>query len=322
MSYRLPGLSLLRSFEAAARHLSFKKAAAELCITPAAVSQQIKALEEWLGVPLFHRLTRALSLTEQGQAMLPQLREGFANLAGAIDSARQPGDGALTVIAPPSFASHWLVPRLPRFARAHPEIELQLASTSEAVERHGDAAVLARLIVDPRANRTPVAILYGDGAYPGHRVDKLFTPEYVPVCAPAICAGAEALRAPADLVRHPLIHDDTLLDAGPGVGHRSGWAEWLARAGLRSRSLPRGPRFANAALALAAAQAGQGVALAPRALVHGYLADGSLVIPFDIALPSPYAYYLVAQEDTAQRRSVGAFRDWLIGEAHAALPVV
>ncbi|NMG43105.1 transcriptional regulator GcvA [Aromatoleum toluvorans] len=316
MNYRLPGLTLLRTFESAARHLSFKQAAAELCVTPAAVSQHIKALEDWLGVPLFRRMTRALALTEHGRAMLPKVREGFDCFAAAVESTRQAIAGPLTVIAPPSFASHWLVPHLASFTSAHPEVELQLSSTADTVDRAGQAAIVAALAVDPRDAESRVAILYGTGHYPGRVVDKLFSPDYVPVCAPALLRGDNALREPADLARHVLIHDDTLRDAGPGIA-RSGWGLWLERAGVAGVDAKRGPRFANAALALAAVLAGQGVTLASRSLITSRVAEGSLAIPFDIPLPSPFAYYLVMHEAIAQRPAVAAFRAWLTAETAA-----
>ncbi|WP_407278951.1 transcriptional regulator GcvA [Aromatoleum evansii] len=316
MSYRLPGLALLRTFEAAARHLSFKQAAAELHVTPAAVSQQIKALEDWLGVPLFRRMTRALALTEHGRAMLPKVREGFDCFAAAVESTRQAVAGPLTVIAPPSFASHWLVPRLAGFTIAHPEVALQLSSTADTVDRRGQAAIVAALAVDPRDDESRVAILYGTGSYPGHVIERLFAPDYVPVCAPALLAGDRPLRTPADLAHHMLIHDDTLRDAGPGIA-RSGWALWLDRAAVAGIDSGRGPRFANAALALAAVLAGQGVTLASRSLIESRVAEGSLAIPFDIPLPSPFAYYLVMHEAIARRPAVAAFRAWLTAEAAA-----
>lgn len=317
MNYRLPNLALLRTFEAAARHLSFKKAAEELCVTPAAVSQQIKALEAWLGRPLFHRMTRALALTEQGSTMLPKVREGFDCLVAALESTREAVAGPLTVTAPPSFASHWLVPRLPSFSSAHPDVALRLSSTPDAIDRRGEAAVVDRLKAGLRTAHSEVAILYGDGVYPGYIVEKLFAPDYVPVCTPALLTGAHALRVPTDLAHHVLIHDDTLHDAGHGADGRFGWAQWLARAGAGGIDASRGPRFANAALALAAALAGHGIALSSRPLVESRVADGSLAIPFDIPLPSPCAYYLVFNEMIAQRPAVVAFRAWLLAEAGA-----
>lgn len=305
MTYRLPSLSLLRTFEAAARHLSFKKAAAEVCVTPAAVSQQIRALEAYLGVPLFHRKVRALALTEHGAAMLPGIRKGFDCLAAAVESTRQDAVGPLVVTAPPSFASHWLVPRLPRFAAAHPDIDLRLASTSDTVDGPREASVLDSLRTDPREARSNVAILYGKGRYPGFRVVLLFAPDYVPVCAPALVEAG--LRSPDNLPRFALIHDDTLSEVG--------WTAWLHKAGLDAQLARRGRHFSNAALALAATLDGQGVVLAPRPLVEERIRAGHLVIPFDLGLPSPSAYYLVMHERVARRPAPEAFERWLLQEA-------
>lgn len=311
MAYRLPSLTLLRTFEAAARHLSFKRAAAEVCVTPAAVSQQIKALEAYLGVPLFHRKVRSLALTEHGAAMLPGIRKGFDCLSAAVESTRQQAASPLVVTAPPSFASHWLVPRLPGFSAAHPDIDLRLASTSDTVDGPGEASVLDKLRSGAREARSDVAILYGKGHYPGFRVVPLFAPDYVPVCAPSLVEAG--LRAADDLARFALIHDDTLQP--PGEGSEVGWAAWLHKAGLDSQLARRGRHFSNAALALAATLDGQGVVLAPRPLVEGRIRAGNLVIPFDLGLPSPSTYCLVMHESVARRPAPQAFERWLLQEA-------
>ena len=313
MAYRLPPLPVLRAFEAAARHLSFKKAAEELHVTPAAVSQQIKALESYLDLPLFRRLTRALELTEHGAAMLPKIREGFECLAAAVEAAGEHRGGALTVTAPPSFATHWLLSRLPRFAAAHPEIALRLASSPDSVDRRGETAILDEALVDLRGEASTVAIRYGTGIYPGYWVERLFAPVYVPVCSPKLLAGRPPLRTPADLGRQVLIHDETIDD-----GERPIWAAWLQAAGADDIDAERGPHFSNAALAIEAAVAGQGVALAAKPLVEDDVAAGRLAIPFAVALPSPYAYFLVTAEAVARRPPVAAFRQWLLAEAAAA----
>lgn len=312
MSYQLPSLALLRTFEAAARHLSFKKAAAEVCVTPAAVSQQIKALEDQLGVVLFERKVRALELTEHGAALLPGVRDAFERLAKAVDQTRRVAPGPLTVTAPPSFASHWLLPRLPQFGAIHPDIDVRLSSTSDTVDHKGEAAVLGKL----HPARKEVAILYGKGRYPGYVVVPIFTPDYVPVCTPALQRRA-ALHTPADLAGQVLIHDDTLGEDVRDMHSRSGWAEWLRLAGATHIDSRRGPHFSNAVLALEAAQAGQGIALAPHPLIESRVADGKLVIPFNIALPSPSTYYLVMHEAMTEQAAVEAFKQWLLAEAAA-----
>lgn len=311
MTYRLPPLQALRAFESASRHLSFKKAAEELHVTPAAISQQVKALEGYLGVPLFRRLTRAIELTGHGAAMLPKVREGFECLAAAVESTRQEIGGVLTVTAPPSFASRWLLPRLSRFSAIHPEIELRLASSPDTIDRRGDTAVLEEGVVDPRSDSSRLAIRYGTGKYPGYRVERVFSPAYVPVCRPSLLTGEHPLHEPADLRWQVLIHDETIAeeDSPPG------WPDWLRLAGAGQVDARRGPRFSNAVLAIGAALDGQGVALAPRPLIEADVAAGRLAIPFDICVPSPYAYFLVMQEAVARRAAVAAFRSWLMAEA-------
>lgn len=311
MTYRLPPLAALRAFESACRHLSFKKAAAELHVTPAAVSQQIKALESYLGIPLFRRLTRALELTEHGAAMLPKIREGFECLAAAVETTRETRDGALKVTAPPSFATRWLLPRLPRFLSAHPEVELSLASSPDTVDRRGETFVLEDNLVDLREAASEIAIRYGTGAYPGYRVEKIFAPKHVPVCSPRLLAGNPPLRGPQDLCRLGLIHDDTIDDEERQLN----WSDWFRIAGVAGIDADRGLRFSNAVLAVQAALDGQGVALALKPLVEAEVVAGRLVIPFDIAAPSPYAYFMVMPEAVARRATVAAFREWLQAEA-------
>lgn len=311
MAYRLPPLPALRAFEAAARHLSFKQAAEELHVTPAAISQQIRQLEDYLGLPLFRRLTRAIELTPQGAAMLPKLREGFDCLALAVDRSRQGGDGSLTIHAPPSFASRWLVPRLPRFGALHPGIALRLSSVADNVDRQGEAAVLDLRPVDPRSAASELAIRYGTGNYPGQRVEKMFVPDYVPVCSPRLPTPARPLATPADLAGHVLIHDETIADQGL----QPGWTQWLALAGIGGIDARRGLRFSNAIMAVEAALDGQGVALVPLPLVEADIAAGRLCQPFALSMPSPYAYYLVMPEAMAERPAVAAFSAWILAES-------
>lgn len=314
MSYRLPPLVALRAFEAASRHLSFKLAAAELHVTPAAISQQIKALEDYLGVPLFRRLTRALELTPQAEAMLPKLREGFECLAAAVETTRGRGEGVLSVSAPPSFAARWLLPRLPRFAESHPELKLRLTSGSAAVDRRGEAKMLDAAHLDPRDADCSLAIRYGLGNYPGFAVERLFAPDWLPVCSPSLPTADKPLARPSDLARQVLIHDETIDDEE----RQPGWQDWLAAAGVEGVDTGRGLRVSNAVLAVEAALAGQGVALALLPLVESDIAAGRLIVPFPLSVPSPYAYYLVMHHWLAGRPEVAAFRDWLLGEAAAA----
>lgn len=313
MAYRLPPLNALRAFEAAARHLSFKKAAEELHVTPAAVSHQIKALEEYLGASLFRRLTRALELTDEGRAMLPKVQEGFECLAAAVERTRRhEAGGTLTVAAPPSFAARWLMPRLRRFTSAHPDIELRMSSNLATIDSHDGSSAGAEP-VDLREAGSDVEIRFGTGRYPGLRSDLIFGVSWVAVCSPRLLRGMRPLRTPKDLRHHVLIHDDTI----PDLAERANWEEWLKTAGATEVDASRGPHFSNAGLALEAAMDGMGVALALRPLAAADVAAGRLAMPFDIAVPSGYAYYLVCPEATADRPPVAAFRDWLLAEARS-----
>jgi len=311
MAGRLPPLNSLRTFEAAARLLSFKKAAEELVVTPTAVSHQIKLLEEFLDLALFRRLTRALELTPAGAAMLPKVQDGFASLAAAVEATRRKETGGIvTVCAPPSFATRWLVPRLGNFAHSHPGIDLRLSSSVLTIDSRdiGSAA-------ENKAggeSRYDLTIRFGRGRYPGSTVDRLFSPDYVAVCSPSLLAGEHPLRELSDLRWHTLIHDATI----PELDERPGWAQWLELAGIGELEAQlRGAHFEDAALALAAAIAGNGVALAARPLVSAELADGRLTMPFPLSIPSRYAYFVTTPALTAERTTVLALRSWLVREA-------
>ena len=303
---RLPPLNALRAFEAAARLLSFKNAARELHVTPGAVSHQIKVLEEHLGVALFRRLTRALELTPEAVAMLPKVQEGLESLAAAVERVRaRQAVAVLTVMAPPNFSARWLMPRLGRFTRAHPSLELHLASRSAMID---NASAPHR---PEGAEDAPlVMVRFGDGHYPGARVDKLFSALYVPVCSPRLLEGEHALRVPADLRFHTLLHDDTVVEEGV----RPGWADWLRSQGLDDVDATRGPHFSDASLAVEAALEAMGVALVLKPLVRAEIEAGRLAVPFDIAAPTSFAYYLVTPEAYAKIPHVAAFRAWLLEE--------
>lgn len=288
----LPPLNALRAFEAAARHLSFTRAAAELYVTQAAVSHQIKALEEYLGLKLFRRRNRALTLTEDGQAYLPAVRRAFDTLRQATDRLlHTDASGALTVSVLPSFAARWLVPRLGRFLRIHPEIDVRLAPGIELVDfARGDA---------------DAAIRYGSGHYPGLRADRLLTEDIFPVCSPDLLQRGHALEKPGDLCHHTLLHADDDAD----------WRTWLLAAGVDNVDPTRGPIYTDSGMVIQAAIAGQGVAVARSVLAADDLAAGRLVRPFELSLPSEYAYYFVCPEAEADRHKVAVFRDWLVAEA-------
>nr|WP_079436866.1 transcriptional regulator GcvA [Zoogloea sp. LCSB751] len=308
MSYRLPPLPALRAFESAARHLSFKRAAAELFVTPAAISQQIKALETYLDTSLFRRLPRALELTDAGMAMLPKVSEGLASLVAAVETTRRGGPKALIVHVPPFFALRWLVPRLPRFADVHPEIELRLASSVASIDGMGEPADAQ---ADLHGDVTDVMVRFGVGHYAGYQCDQILVPDYMLVCSPDLIARTGPLRTPADVCRQVLIHDESL----PDEGGRPSWAEWFRLAGLPGVDVSRGPRFSSTALVLEAVLGGQGVALILRPLVEAEVAARRLVLPFDVSLPSCHAYHLVISEAVSERPEVQAFRSWMLTEA-------
>ncbi|MGQ0751356.1 MAG: transcriptional regulator GcvA [Betaproteobacteria bacterium] len=309
----LPPLNSLRAFEAAARHANFRKAAAELHVTPAAVSHQVKALEDHLGVQLFYRQPRALKLTPAAQACLPRLREGFGALAAAAELMRS---GArretLFLEVAPSFAVKWLGRRIDRFVSAHPDIDLHIEAKPQGIDgRPGEGEGNG----EPRAlvRQNSVAIRFGSGRYPGCRSEKLFPVAVTPMCAPGLFSGGRSLRHPRDLRHHTLLHDDTLnLDDG-----RSRWELWLSAAGVNDVDIARGPHFNHAALALEAATDGLGVVLSYPLLASADIAMGRLVAPFGLAVPVEQAYYLVCQDAAAEQLSITAFRAWLLEEVRA-----
>ena len=298
MTRRIAPLNALRAFEAAARHLSFTKAAEELHVTPAAISHQIKALEEYCGAPLFRRMTRALLLTDRGQAVLPALREGFDMLAAASQQMSRPWDDrVLTVSAAPSIAAKWLVTRLEQFRIKEPEIDVRLDTTDRLTDFGRDG-------VD-------MVIRYGGGKYPGLHVETLFPTAVFPVCSPDLLKGPRPLKVPSDLSKHTLLHVDW------SSQHVTWpvWRMWLLAAGVEGVDAERGPRFNDAGLILQTAIAGQGVALAADVLVADDLAAGRLVRPFKLSVPVDFGYYIVCPEEKAKERKVAAFAAWLHEEA-------
>jgi len=311
---RLPPLNALKAFEAAGRHLSVKKAAAELNVTPAAVSHQIKALEDALGVKLFLRRNRALELTEAARACLPKLREGFDSLAQAVERLRaHKGGGMLTVSAAPSFAARWLMPRLHRFLAAHPETDVRVSArlrqTAEGARR---GAAAERATVDAWLSDSDVAILYGRGDYPGFKVDKLMALSITPICSPKLLTDPDyPLLRPADLRHQLLLHDDTG-DVYDGV---SFWEVWLKAADVQGVDVTRGPHFSHAVLAFEAAAEGHGVVATMPVLAEADLNAARLITPFALRVPLQSAYFLVSAEPAGGRPGVAEFRKWLLAEA-------
>jgi LysR family glycine cleavage system transcriptional activator len=293
----LPQLSALRAFEAAARHMSFSRAAAELNVTPAAISHQIHALEADLGVELFHRRNRAIALTASARVLLPGLSEAFAGIQAAVRRLRAHNDsGTLTVTVSPSFAAKWLVLRLHRFQERHPEIDVRISATDE--------------VVDLIQGDFDLAIRYGSGRYPGLAVELLLRNEVFPACSPHLLETGPPLRTPADLPRHALIYDRAI-DRDPLAPT---WPMWLKAAGVREVPAA-GLSFSASHLALDAAIAGHGVVLAYSTIAAADLAAGRLVRLFSLALPDLFAYYIVTAPGALERPKVKAFRDWLRQEA-------
>ncbi|HVQ62575.1 MAG TPA: transcriptional regulator GcvA [Burkholderiales bacterium] len=310
MIYRLPPLNALRVFESAARHLSFKEAAAELHITQAAVSHQVKSLEEYLGIELFRREGRGVQLTEAARASLPRLREGFDALAAAVETIHErSAETELSITAPPVFAARWLMPRLAEFSRLAPDIEVRVVGSSRMVDAGAldSAALMSNL--DLRSETSGVEIHLGAGDYPGFRADRLFSVSMVLVASPDL---KPPLREPADLANHVLLHDDAL----DLVAHGNAWRKWLEAAGVADRvEGGHGPRFSTNMLSIEAASQKLGVALALRPMVDADLASGRLVEPFAIEVNPGSAYFLVCPEVIADRPAVAAFRAWLLKKA-------
>jgi LysR family glycine cleavage system transcriptional activator len=312
MATRLPPLNALRAFEAAARHLSVKKAAVELNVTPAAVSHQIRMLEDYLGVQLFHRYNRALELTDAARASLPKLREGFDCLVQAVERLRSHvSGGVLTVSAAPSFAARWLMPRLHRFIAAHPEVDVRVSARMRRVSVDGKGDVAERATVEAWLDDSDIAILYGRGNYPSLWVKKLLDLTITPICSPQLVKGDHPLKSPADLSRHMLLHDDT----GDLYDNEPFWDVWLREAGVNGVDSRRGPHFSHAVLAFEAAIDAVGVVATMPVLAAEDLATGRLIAPFDLRVPLASAYYLVCHESASTRPAVALFRDWLLEEA-------
>ncbi len=294
MTRRLPPLNALVVFEAAARHLSFTRASDELHVTQAAVSHQIKSLEDFLGVALFHRLGRGqgLVLTEAGREYYPAVTSALEAVRVSTDLVRgvKP-KRVLNIATLDSFGSRWLLPRLGGFMRAHPDADVRItaAAPEEEALRHGVADIELR---------------YGAGGWPDLDAVRFMTESIFPVCSPRLLHGTHPLRSAADLRHHTLLHDVMT----------TGWRDWLAAAGITDIDSERGPGFNHSNLVIQAAEMGEGVALGRGALVLDALKIGALVRPFALSLPSPFAYYVVTFPRPSEHRLVKSFCGWVITE--------
>ncbi|OMH30075.1 transcriptional regulator GcvA [Motiliproteus sp. MSK22-1] len=289
---RLPPLNALRSFEAAARHGSFNQAAEELFVTPSAISHQIKSLEEFLDLKLFQRNKRRVDLTAAGEKYLPSIQ----NALDEIDSATRrlvanPNSGAITLSVAPAFLTRWLMPRLTHFQEQYPDVELRLSASMGSVDfGHTD--------ID-------MAVQFGTGNWRGVDADFLLGMSVVPVCSPRLLNGRHPLKTVDDLRFQTLIQVSTRLDE---------WRAWLRSAGIDEVGFGKELRFSSTSLATGAAVEGLGIALADRHLVSKELRSGALVVPFDIALDTHSAFYLVKPDNRPLNASMSIFRDWILKE--------
>ena len=305
-------MNSLKAFESAARHMSLKRAAQELSVTPAAVSHQVKGLEDYLGVKLFRRLNRTLELTPAARAALPKLSEGFDIWAQAVSVMRpQPDTKQLTVSAAPTLATRWLMPRLHRFFTAHPGIDVRVSARVRLAKQAGPDKGGELATIENWLEESDVAILYGHGDYPGYRVDKLVALTLAPICSPRLMSVEHALKQPADLSHYALLHDDT----GTLYDDAAFWDVWLKAAGVTGIDSNRGSHFSHPLFALEAARDGLGIVATFPVFAHSELLAGSLVKPFDLEVPLESAYYLVCREDVASRPAVALFREWLLSDA-------
>lgn len=295
-------LNALRAFEASARHQSFSAAAQELHVTPAAVGQLVRTLEQWLGTPLFHRGASGkarLAPTETAERALPDVRAGLARLALGLERLQEGARGGLlTVAVSPAFAAKWLLPRIERFQAEHPDTDVRLDTNLKPV--------------DFAAQQIDIGVRYGAGAWPGLAAEKLMDEEVYPVCSPELLRRHGGPRRPADLAGETLIHD---LSMDGQLGFPT-WDAWLDSAGIRDVPTRRGMKINNSAAVLQAAIDGHGIALARSVMAHDDVAARRLVRLFpDIVVPSALAYYVIYRPDMQALPRLDAFRQWLQREA-------
>ena len=291
MSRRLPPLNALRAFEAAARHESFSAAARELHVTHGAISHQVKALEEWLGMPLFERRTRAVRLTDAGSAYLPVIEGAFNQIHGATEGlVRARNDTPLHVTTTPAFAVRWLAPRLGRLWREHPELDLRLHEVPWMSE------------MEPGGPEADLVVRIGPGTGPGVESVPLMPGTVTPMCSPRLLDDGPPLEHPADLLGFRLLH---------GFSYAP-WQDWFTRSGVSDADVAHGPIFDDTNLTYSAALAGQGVGLLHTALTGEEIAAGQLVQPFEADPRDDMGYYVVYRSIGAVDSRVARFRDWLM----------
>lgn len=294
-------LNALRAFEASARHGSFLGAAGELNVTAAAIGQMVRGLEDWLGLPLFHRTTSGksrLTPTERARQALPDIRAGLDRLSIGLDRLREATAGnVLTVAVSPAFAAKWLLPRLDRFHALWPDTDVRLDTGLK--------------LIDYAVQGIDIGVRYGGGRWTGLTSEKAMGEDVFPVCSPALRDSLD-LHDPTDLTQHTLIHD---LSVDPHAGFTT-WHTWLKSVGIHDRPLHGVLQINNSAAVLQAAIEGQGIALARSILAHDDVASGRLVRLFPgVALPSALAYYVVYRSDRALPPRAEVFRQWILDEA-------
>lgn len=297
MSRRMYPLNALRAFEASARHLSFVKAAEELSVTAAAVSQQVKRLEDYLGLPLFRRLSSGLLLAESGQLLLSDLREVFLRLDKAMERViDRDSRGALNLTVAPTFAAMWLIPRLQKFYSLHPDTDIRI-STSLG-------------LVDFQRDDYDAAIRLGHGKWFGLETIKLFEETVTPMCSPRLLEGPNALKRPEDLRKYVLLHNHSV-DYDPVAPT---WQSWLDAAGISGIDASRGTHFSLPDHGLQASMDGAGIVLGWRHMSKEHLAAGRVVEPFDLIVPLGQSFYLVYPEAHSHRQHISLLREWLLQE--------
>jgi LysR family glycine cleavage system transcriptional activator len=289
---KLPPLATLRAFEAAARHLSFKRAAEELAVTPTAISHQIRLLEETLGQQLFERRTRCVIMTPAAQTLYTPLRDSFDAIVQAVERVSAiKAASTVTLTATTVFTSKWLAPRVASFRERFPGINLRLLASED--------------VIDLRSGAADIAVRYGAGTYPGCRSQLLFQEMFAPVCSPHL-----NVRTPADLEGHALIHSEWRQQDETTPT----WQRWYVEAGLPYQRAGSDVVFTDETHAIQAAVAGQGIALAGVTLVADELTAGNLSVPFGPMLTGR-GFYLVIPDNHLDDGNVEAVREWLTGEA-------
>lgn len=318
MSYsRLPPLNALRTFEAVARHRSFRRAAAELFVTPAAVTHQIRLLEEQLGVELFRRLPRHVELTPAAQSALPVLQKAFELMARSVNELRYFGNTPrLTVRASPTFASRWMMPRLRHFLARHQDIDVRVLGGNLVTSQ---ASTQGAADGSNPAQEPDIDIRFTQGRPHGSHVDLLFAVDVLPMCHPRLLQdGLHPLKSPSDLHHFTLLHGDS----GTEDRSRSIWARWLRQAGVTDVDPRRGLQFDHSTLAMDAASDGLGVTLATPVFAREEMARGEVAVAFPtapMAITLDRSYYAIVNPSSADRPEVASFRQWLLQEAEADL---